>query len=208
MTSKPTGLANGPGWRAHPQYVILLEPLSARARGYVDGCLVVDSRNATICLEQGHGSVYYFPRCDVRMDLMERTDRASYCQYKGFARYWSLVLSDQRVEDIAWAYDEPFEEVAGLRGLVGLYWHLVDEWYEDDVRVSAPRDIEGRIGARNSFRSLYPELAREWHPRRNPNVWPYEVAPFSDVIVWWQDQSGNEWQETVRSRMLSRPAST
>lgn len=54
----------------------------------------------------------------------------------------------------------------------------------------------------NNFKKLYPELAKEWHPKRNRKVWPSELLPMSNKKVWWQCRQvkSHEWECTVSSR--------
>jgi len=198
---------DAPGWKANPEYVFDFDLVPARITGRIGDTILVDTTKARVALEQGHASLYYFPREDVRLDLLRPIDHESYCQYKGFASYWALDLPGRTVDKIAWSYSKPFARVGFMRDYVGFYWDLLDEWREDGVTVSAPRDILGRAGAKGSLRALYPELARQWHPRKNPNIWSYEVAPFNAVSVWWQDASGREWQESIRARVLGFKAS-
>ena len=42
------------------------------------GTAIADSDNALTQFETDHTSVYYFPRGDVRMDLLEATDHDSF----------------------------------------------------------------------------------------------------------------------------------
>ena len=34
-------------------------------------------------------------------------DTSSYCNYKGYATYWSAVIGDDVIGDVAWSYGEP-----------------------------------------------------------------------------------------------------
>ena len=43
----------------------------------------------------------YFPRADVRMDLLERTDEVSESPFKGRTVHWRLRIGDHVVEDAA-----------------------------------------------------------------------------------------------------------
>ena len=88
-----------------------------------------------------------------------------------------------------------------------MYWHRMDAWYEDGKAIEKPRDIAGRCDARHSFRALYPELARQWHPEKNPNIGPYECAPWFHAVVWWKDEVGHEWRQAIRDRVLGHPVS-
>lgn len=199
--------SDSPGWRTNPEYEVDLEIVPATVSVAFGGETIASTDRALLVLELGHGPLYYLPKDAMRWELLTPTDHATYCQYKGFARYWTLRVGDKVAENAVWAYDEPYAEVAGLGDHVGLYWHKMDAWHEDGREIEQPRDIGGRIGARNSFRALYPELAREWHPTKNPNIWPYECAAHFRAVVWWKDEAGHEWQQAIRDRVLGKPAS-
>ena len=51
------------------------------------GRVLADSRDALVLREAAYPPVLYIPRKDVEMALLERTDHASYCPYKGDAGY-------------------------------------------------------------------------------------------------------------------------
>jgi hypothetical protein len=48
--------------------------------------------------------------------------------------------------------------------------------------------------------TLYPHLARQWHPFRNGVLTPDQVTPGSDKRVWWRCSKGHEWQAIVGNR--------
>ena len=52
----------------------------------------------------------------VRTDLLRRTDTTTYCNYKGVATYWSAVVGDAVVEDVAWSYEDPLPESVAIKG--------------------------------------------------------------------------------------------
>lgn len=196
---------HGPAWLVNPDYSFDLERLPARLTLKVAGRTIGESRRARVALEQGHSALYYLPLEDLDMRFFEPSDYGSYCHFKGFAEYWHIRVGATLRENAAWAYPQPYEETAGLAGLVGFLWHAVDEWLEDGRPVAAPRDIAGRIGPKSTLKALYPELAAEWHKARNINMGPYEVPPFSSHLVWWKDAAGHEWQQRIRDRVLGHP---
>lgn len=190
-------------WPRNPEYVIDFETIPARLRAEFNGETVADSRGAKVMWELGHAPVYYFPREDVRMDLLRRTEHHTHCPYKGDASYWSLSVGDRVVDNAAWSYEAPYEEMAAIKDFVSFYWDRVDAWYEDDRQVDAPPDVDSRVGADNNFAALHPELAREWHPEKNPRLKPYEFATDSRVEVWWRDSSGREWRQRIGDRVAA-----
>lgn len=51
----------------------------------LDGITIADSNKAVLYREPRLAPVYYFPRSDVRMDLLRRTTHRSHCPFKGNA---------------------------------------------------------------------------------------------------------------------------
>ncbi|MGO9080082.1 MAG: DUF427 domain-containing protein [Streptosporangiaceae bacterium] len=51
--------------------------------------------------------VYYFPRADVRFDLLEPTGHHTRCPFKGEASYYTVTAGGQRAENAVWAYPQP-----------------------------------------------------------------------------------------------------
>jgi uncharacterized protein (DUF427 family) len=126
--------------------VILWEPVPQRIRARLGGETVVDSERTMLLHESGHLPVYYFPRDDVRMDLLEPTEHSTHCPHKGDASYWSLRTGDRVVENAAWSYREPLDPVTFIGDYVSFYWNKLDEWLaEDELLFGHPRDPYHRI---------------------------------------------------------------
>jgi hypothetical protein len=60
-----------------------------------------------------------------------------------------------------------------------------------------------KVSVTNSLESLYPELAKEWHPTRNGSLTPSQVPAGSHKKVWWQCSNGldHEWDTVINSRV-------
>jgi len=56
--------------------------------------VVADTRDALILREASYPAVHYVPRNDVDMALLERTQHATYCPYKGDCSYFSIPLAE------------------------------------------------------------------------------------------------------------------
>ena len=59
-----------------------------------------------------------------------------------------------------------------------------------------------RVSVTNSLQLNYPEIAQEWHPRKNAPVTPADVVSGSHNSYWWKCASGpdHEWSATLNSR--------
>ncbi|MBQ8750554.1 MAG: zinc-ribbon domain-containing protein [Alphaproteobacteria bacterium] len=54
----------------------------------------------------------------------------------------------------------------------------------------------------NDLATLYPEIAKEWHPIKNGNIKPTDIRPKSNRIYWWKcSKCGYEWQATGNNRI-------
>lgn len=49
-----------------------------------------------------------------------------------------------------------------------------------------------------------PELAAQWHPWRNSDLRPEQVAINSRLVVWWRCEEGHEWRSRVSGRARRR----
>ncbi len=162
---------------------------------------MADSENAQVMYELGHAPAYYFPREDVHMALLVPMDHHTHCPYKGDAGYFSVSAGGLLVENAVWYYDEPYDEMAHLKGLLGFYFECFDAWYENERKIDAPPEIEGRINEQNNFAKTHPKLAGDCHPEKNARIRPYEFSEHSDTVVWWKNLDNDEWQESIRSRV-------
>ena len=111
---------------------------SRAVRIEVAGVVVAETTRPTFLFETGLPRRTYVPKLDVRMDLLDPTDSATMCPYKGTARYWSVRAGGEVQRDLAWSYDAPFRESAPIAGLVAFYDEKVDV-FVDGVLQSRPR---------------------------------------------------------------------
>ena len=102
---------------------IVTRPAGLRVRVSYRGELIADSRNA-VALEEGtYPVVYYIPRKDVRMDLLERTSHRTHCPYKGDASYYSI---QDGPANAVWSYEQPKEDMLSIKSLLAFYPDKVD----------------------------------------------------------------------------------
>lgn len=153
FSSQPGGVFNFRIER--PAHALYFEDYPRRVRAVFDGRAVADSRRVELLHETGLLPVYYFPRDDVRLDLLEPSDRTTHCPFKGDASYWSLRAGDRVAENVAWAYPDPIEGAPPLAGYLAFYWDAMDAWFEEDEEVLVhPPDPYHRIDVRDSSRHV------------------------------------------------------
>ena len=104
-----------------PDYEITVEAEPKRMHVVFNGETIADSTQTLVLFETRHADVHYFPRADVCMDFLRRTDHHTHCPYKGNAAYWSIEVGGESVENAAWSYEEPYEDVAEIKGYISFY---------------------------------------------------------------------------------------
>ena len=123
------------GMSTSDSYVVSTEPVGHTLRAEIGGETIVESRNALTLYETRHAPVYYFPREDVRMDLLTPTEHRTHCPFKGDATYWSMTLDGRIIENIAWSYENPYPEASAIKGCLAFYASKIDVWWENGDRV-------------------------------------------------------------------------
>ena len=135
MTETQVEIEGPSGHGLTPAYRTSCSPAGKRIHVKFNGVVVADSENVLEFRETRRVPTYYFPRRDVRMDLLERTDHTTHCLFKGNASYWSVRVGDRVAENAVWSYETPDEAALDLEDHVAFYDDKMDAWYEDGERV-------------------------------------------------------------------------
>ena len=109
-----------------PDHPITIERNPARIVVSVAGRIVADTREALILHEAAYPAVQYIPRKDVDMVLLDRTERATYCPYKGDCSYFSIPLGGERSINAVWSYEAPYAAVTPIKDYLAFYPERVD----------------------------------------------------------------------------------
>jgi uncharacterized protein (DUF427 family) len=109
-----------------PDHPIIIERHPSRFVIKAGGTVIVDTRDALTLHEARYPAVIYVPRKDVEMTLLDRTDHATYCPYKGDCAYFSIPSAGERGINAVWTYEEPYAAVAPIREHLAFYPDRVD----------------------------------------------------------------------------------
>ena len=144
---RPGRIEPGPGQESVWDYPRppRLEPVAERIRIVVDGIELASSSAAFRVLETAGAPVYYVPPADVRTDLLQATTHATHCEWKGDARYWSIVTPGGRViPNAAWSYGDPSRGFEAIRHYLAFYAWAVDEaWVGEEQATAQPGRFYG-----------------------------------------------------------------
>jgi uncharacterized protein (DUF427 family) len=109
-----------------PDHPISIERDTGRVIVSVAGGIIADTREALTLSEAHYPAVHYIPRKDVNMTLLARTNRMTYCPYKGDAAYFSIPAGGERSIDAVWTYEAPYAAVADIKDHLAFYSDRVD----------------------------------------------------------------------------------
>jgi uncharacterized protein (DUF427 family) len=102
----------------------------------VGGTVLVDTADTLGVYETALDARLYVRRDQVIDGILVASPTKTYCPYKGTASYWSAMVADMPLVDVAWSYEDPYPECRALRGQLCF----------DESRVTVAADLPGRAG--------------------------------------------------------------
>ena len=108
------------------EHPISVSAHSGRIQVRAGNRLIADSTDALVLLESNYPAVFYLPRTDVDMSLLERSDHHSYCPYKGDCSYFSIPSAGERSTNAVWSYEAPYPAVSAIKNYLAFYPDRVD----------------------------------------------------------------------------------
>ena len=97
--------------------------------------MIADTRRAWRVLETSHPPVYYIPREDVATAYLLPASGNSWCEWKGSAAYFDVVVQSQIARRAAWTYTRPTAKFAPIKDHVAFYAWAMDRCLVDGEKV-------------------------------------------------------------------------
>jgi len=121
------------------EHPIEISPNPARVVVMVSGQVIADTVDALILREATYPVVLYIPRKDLHLGMLQRTDRKTYCPYKGDCSYYSIPIGGVKSLNAVWTYEEPYQAVSVIKDYVAFYPDRVDTMQE------SPREFQASL---------------------------------------------------------------
>ncbi|SIN86153.1 DUF427 domain-containing protein [Vannielia litorea] len=94
-----------------------------------DGTWVVRAGGAVLgessrALELTEGSmpfVIYFPREDIAMAFLDKSDTVTHCPHKGEAQHYDIEIKSGTIQNAAWSYEAPKTGVERIKDHMAFY---------------------------------------------------------------------------------------
>lgn len=85
------------------------------------GAVIAESRAALELTEGDYPPVIYFPREDVGMAFLDKTETRTSDPHKGEASYYTIHTGAGDLVDAAWSYESPAEGLERIAGYIAFY---------------------------------------------------------------------------------------
>jgi uncharacterized protein (DUF427 family) len=109
-----------------PDHPIELTAAPGRMIATFDGHAIATSDKVLMLREADYPAVAYFPREDVEMAYMGRTQKTTHCPYKGDASYYTLTMDGHVADNAVWTYETPYPAMDAIKDRLAFYPNVVD----------------------------------------------------------------------------------
>ncbi len=89
------------------------------------GAVIGESNQALELVEGDMAPVIYFPRGDIAMAFLDKSETTSHCPYKGDAQYYTIMAKSGPITDAVWSYEDPKDATGQIKGYLAFYTNKV-----------------------------------------------------------------------------------
>lgn len=104
-----------------PRHYMTITAMQTLFTAEVGGQSIAASHAVLKVKEVGFGicdPVIYFPRQDVDLNKLTKTEKTTHCPLKGNTEYFDGLVSGNRYSDLAWSYHDTIERADQLKNYI------------------------------------------------------------------------------------------
>lgn len=121
-----------------------LEPCRDQVLVRACGETLFEGRGCMRVLETFHPPTYYLPPEGMNLQLLQPAQGRSFCEWKGVAEYFDVVVGTRRLERAVWRYPSPTARFALIAGWYALYPRQMDGcWVNGEAVIPQPGNVYG-----------------------------------------------------------------
>lgn len=121
-----------------------LEDSSKHIQVIFNGVIIADTTQSKRVLETSHPPVYYILLEDIKQEYLQPTSRATFCEWKGQAAYYTVMVGDKSASNAGWYYPNPTSDFATIKDYVAFYPSRMERCLVDGEEVQPqPGDFYG-----------------------------------------------------------------
>jgi uncharacterized protein (DUF427 family) len=129
MAKRPDDITpgtRGPGYLRAPDHRVAFVPRRATVAVSAGGAEIADTDDVVVVEENNYPPRHYLARDGVDMSKLERTDKITFCPFKGLATYYAIKTDGGEIRDAVWSYEQPYLEAELLRDRLAFDAEVVD----------------------------------------------------------------------------------
>ena len=107
------------------------------------GVTLAETDRAVRVLETASPPTFYISTDDVNSELLEKASGTSFCEWKGQATYWNVIVNGAKTAKAAWSYHNPSERFKEIDGYFSFYPALVDCYVDGEKVTPQPGGFYG-----------------------------------------------------------------
>ena len=118
MTEIPTDIppdTRAPGYERAPAHRVAYVPGRSPVTIRAEGTQIATTADVVAVEESGYPARHYLARDGVDMVRLEKTEKMTYCPFKGLATYYVIRSEQGEIRDAVWSYERPYREAELLR---------------------------------------------------------------------------------------------
>lgn len=96
--------------------------------------VIAKTSSAIRVLETASPPTFYISPKDVTKEYLEKAPGSSFCEWKGKATYWNVIINGWEIPKAAWSYNNPSSQFEPIDGWYSFYPALVN-CFVDGVKV-------------------------------------------------------------------------
>ncbi|RMF24046.1 MAG: DUF427 domain-containing protein [Cyanobacteria bacterium J083] len=138
MFSRPKPIKPQPGQESVWDYPRppKLETCTKRIQVVFNGVIIADSNDNYRILETSHPPVYYISPQAIKTEYLQSNPQQSFCEWKGVAHYYDVVVKEKKLEAVAWFYPSPTARFKAIANYVAFYAQPMDACLVDGEKVT------------------------------------------------------------------------
>ncbi len=114
-----------------------LESFTGNIRILHEDVLLVDTNRAIKFMETSHPPNYYLPLTAFKLGLLKENRHKTFCEFKGIANYFDLLLHGRRIINFGWVYHTPNSSYQMIEGHIAVYASKADRCFVNGECVDA-----------------------------------------------------------------------
>lgn len=114
-----------------------VEPFSSHIRISHQSQTLIDTNRSFKLMETSHPPTYYLPISDFKQGVLRENEHRTFCEFKGVANYFDLIIDGNIFHNIGWTYHLPNKYYLMLKDHISLYASKLDACYVNNEKVSA-----------------------------------------------------------------------